>query len=52
MRGHSSCCRWQLWAAIFTCSKDGQDVVVLPPDTILALFNWCLEHVSRYYSIV
>ena len=52
----SSCPRF-LWAralhpvlelstVFFACSKDGQDAVVLPPDNILARFNWCSARLS------
>ena len=41
----------KLLDAILACSKDGQENVVLPPDTTLAQFNWCHARVFRNYSI-
>ena len=41
----------QLYAAFFACSKDVKDAGVLPPVTILALFNQCPVLVFINYSI-
>ena len=42
----------QLYAAFFACSKDVQIAGVLPPVTILALFNQCPARVFINYSTV